>query len=683
MKPKTLAALIVSIYITLCFVSPVSAFYFEFNYFETDKLVYEVGETINMVAQLTADFSESGWCYVSFAVVTDQGPTFSDSYYILPSSDVRLLNSSYTILPEDTSPGVSGSQAFIIFNVEIFDSYSQGDGDTIIVNITRGTLDVMPLSPLSIEFDANTTLDFRVVSAHNQSVAYNNSPVNVTLFNSTSHQIRQFSTTTSSDGRVQLDWINSTGPPGDYTVEVSGDGTNDFLPFSKSVPLTVTRAKSNLTVVSAPTSVHCQTSDGSHIESATVLVEQTTNDGQAIDDSFLQWETSFSAGSMNNLGNGFYNALIPFNTGPGIYYVNLTATNSLYRDEFELISIDAIPYIVEIYSSNTTLIAHRGSNISISLSINSSLLQNQPIPIELVDQIAEIGTAVSVSANTRTTVVLYINNSTTTGAHTVSVELRNESYITQASLELEILVFGSIEADVGLESVYYGETTEIILNVTDENGQDINSIDIIVYVDSNISALTTIDGANTSLPIQLSLPTWISPGSHILHISITSTWHNEVNISKQVIVWMRTSITISVGTQQGSGSISEPSIIPTYDSVPIFVASSSGVIISPPPIFESGITSATSPDTLVTSRESCPKLSSGTNNLSTDTANSLTSESGNGHTVLSRRDLNCGSIEFLAISSSTDLEVHPYEIIPHSAVFGPSTTTSVMKSRAS
>lgn len=683
MKSKTLAAIIVSFYITLCCVSPVSAFYFEFNYFETDKLVYEIGETINMVAQLTADFSESGWCYVSFAVVTDQGPSFSDSYYIPPSSDVRLLNSSYTILPEDTSPGVNGSQAFIIFNVEIFDSYSQGDGDTIIVNITRGSLDVTPLTPLSIEFDTNTTLDFRVVSAHNQSIVYENSPVNVTLFNSTSHQIHQTSTTTSPDGKVELNWTDSTGPPGDYTIKISGNGTNDFLPFSKSFPLSVTRAESNLTVVSAPISVHCQTSDGSQIESATVLVEQTTMEGQAIADSILQWETSFSTGSMSNLGNGFYSALIPFNTGPGTYHVNLTATNSLYRNEYESISIDAIPYTVELYSPNATFIAYRGSNVSISLSINSSLLQSQPIPIELVDQIAEIGTIVSVAANTQATVILYIDNSTTTGLHTVSVELRNESYINQASLELEILVHSSIEADVGLDSIFYGETTEIILNVTDENGQEVEFIDIMVYVDDDVSAFTISTGINTSLPIQISFPAWISPGSHILRFSITSTWCNEFNISKPVIVWMRTSITVSVGTQQGSGTISEPSIIPTQDSALIFAASSSGVIISPPPIFASETTSISSPDTLVTSRESCPRLSSGINNLSTDPAKSLTSESGNGHTVLIRRDLKGGSIEFLAMSSSTDLEVHPYEIIPHSAVSGPSTTTSVRKACAS
>ena len=60
----------------------VTAFYFDFQYFETDKLVYEVGESVDMVASLIADFSPEGWCYVSFAAVTELGPAFADEYFI-------------------------------------------------------------------------------------------------------------------------------------------------------------------------------------------------------------------------------------------------------------------------------------------------------------------------------------------------------------------------------------------------------------------------------------------------------------------------------------------------------------------------------------------------------------------------------------------------------------------------
>jgi hypothetical protein len=107
-KRKTTALVPISLLLITCIIIPVSAFYFDFQYFETDKLVYEVGETIDMVAKLIADFSGGGWCYVSFAVVTDLGPSFADEYFIPPSPAVRYLNSSYTILPEHTSPNTTG-----------------------------------------------------------------------------------------------------------------------------------------------------------------------------------------------------------------------------------------------------------------------------------------------------------------------------------------------------------------------------------------------------------------------------------------------------------------------------------------------------------------------------------------------------------------------------------------------
>ena len=128
LNQRTIGIVSASILTILCIAGPVSAYYFEFYYFETDKLVYEVGETISMVSKLIADFSQDGWCYVSFSVVTDQGLVFADSYYIPPSPDIRYPNSSYTILPEDTFPNLDGSTAYVIFNVEVYDGYSQGGG---------------------------------------------------------------------------------------------------------------------------------------------------------------------------------------------------------------------------------------------------------------------------------------------------------------------------------------------------------------------------------------------------------------------------------------------------------------------------------------------------------------------------------------------------------------------------
>ena len=112
-QQKKLVIISLSAIIILGLTLSATAFYFDFQSFETDKMVYEVGETIEMVAKLIADFSPEGWCYVSFATVTDLGPAFADEYFISASPNPRMLNSSYTILPEDTAPGENGTTAHV------------------------------------------------------------------------------------------------------------------------------------------------------------------------------------------------------------------------------------------------------------------------------------------------------------------------------------------------------------------------------------------------------------------------------------------------------------------------------------------------------------------------------------------------------------------------------------------
>ena len=144
-----------------------------------------------MVAELIADFSASGWCYVSFAVVTDIGPVFSDDYFILPSTSVRFLRSSYTILPEHTSPGENGTQAFVIFNIEVFDEYSQGTSRTIPINITRGNLIAKPESSLSLDIRQNNSLAFSITSQHNNSIVYSNESLHIKISDQNSTPILQ------------------------------------------------------------------------------------------------------------------------------------------------------------------------------------------------------------------------------------------------------------------------------------------------------------------------------------------------------------------------------------------------------------------------------------------------------------------------------------------------------------
>jgi hypothetical protein len=665
LSQRTLASIIVCTCIVFGLVAPVSAFYFDFHYFETDKLVYEVGETINMVAELIADFSGDGWCYVSFAVVTNQGPAFSDLYYVSPSTDIRHFNSSYTILPEDTSPEVNGAQASVIFNVEIYDSYSQGEGDTVVVNITRGHLSVLPLSPLNIEFNKNSTLDFKVASAHNQSIPYRNSPVTVALLNSTSDSILQIDTTTSSDGEVWVNWTDTTGPPGDYTVTIAGNGTESFLPFSDSFPLVATRAVSKLTVLSAPPSIHCQTPDGSKTESADIVVDQRTQDNQSISDSTILWTTTFSSGTMSKLDNGLYSVSIPITVDPGLYSVNFTAVNPLYRNESESVIIDVIPYVVYLSTTNATWSTTRGNNITLTISINSTSLQSQLIPIEIFDSTGEINTTVSVTANSRAEITFPISSNTSLGSHTMSIKLLESSYSVDDPIDLEINIHGVIDVDVEFSLVYYGETAQIDISSTDDNGQRVELIDLRIYADSASTPFFTINNANATSSIEVPFLLNIYPGLHILHLYISSPWCEEANTSQSVTIWMKTSIMIILGEPNPPG----PTYLPStdYDSDLILSTISSGSIINPPPILVSETMSIESPTTLETSLESCPRLSSGTNNRSTDSANSLISESGKGHAVLNRSDLRGGTLELLAINSSTDLDVQPYDIIPHSA----------------
>jgi hypothetical protein len=204
MKQSKLAIASLSTMIIFIMIASVSAYSLEFYYFETDKLVYEVGETVNMVSKIKADFSEDGWCYVSFAIVTDKGLVFTDEYFISPSPDIRYLPSSYIIYPNETSPGSSGTQARAIFRIEIYDGASQSAGDTIDINITRGHLEVVPTTSLDIEYGVNTTLSFKIASIHTNDVVYSSQNVSLEVFDLDNTSIFQKDTVSNSQGEESI-----------------------------------------------------------------------------------------------------------------------------------------------------------------------------------------------------------------------------------------------------------------------------------------------------------------------------------------------------------------------------------------------------------------------------------------------------------------------------------------------
>ena len=598
MKRRKRALFPISLLLTVCLVIPVSAFYFDFQYFETDKLVYEVGETINMVAKLVADFSPQGWCYVSFAVVTDLGPTFADEYFIQPSPDVRYLNSSYTILPEHTTPNITGVQAFVLFNVEIFDTVSQGAGNNIEITITRGHLDVVPETPLIVQSGIDTTLTFNVESVHNSSIVYANDLVNLHIENSSSQTVLDINTVTNTGGQASLNWNESLGPPGAYNVTVSSIGNEDFLPFSESFQVTVLPALSNLSIVSSPSSVHCQSPDGSYVEQADIIVEHMNLDSVPVNDSLITWATSFGTGPMTNQGNGQYSATIPFQTSSGSHSINITATNPQYQTVQETVLIDVLANSLLLTPLQTSWSVTRGLNITIGFFVESEIGWNQSVRVQFTDEYNEFTLESDIYPGTTSYLEIPTSPGFSIGPHTVNVSTSSVYYAFQNhSSQIALEIVGTMNMNTSINSAFYGESLNFTLDIFDDANETVSLVDIYAYCDDILVSFTTLSGANSSIPQSFVLPVWILPGLHNITIRVESAFYHQINRTIIVQVWMRTNISI---------------VITTNHQV-IAWRSSSGSIIRPPPIFLSGTTSAEPFTARSTSLDSCPRLSSGTN----------------------------------------------------------------------
>ncbi|MFW9793348.1 MAG: hypothetical protein ACFFEE_03510, partial [Candidatus Thorarchaeota archaeon] len=457
MKRRIHALLPISLLLLVCVVTPVSAFYFDFQYFETDKLVYEVGETINMVAKLTADFSNQGWCYVSFAVVTDLGPVFADEYFISPSPDVRYLNSSYTILPEHTSPNVTGAQAFALFNVEIFDTVSQGAGDNIEITIVRGHLDIVPKTSLEVQSGTDTTLLFKVESIHNDSIVYADEMVSIQVKDSNSQTVLDTNLLTTLSGQVSLNWNDSIGPPGLYDLTISSAGNEDFLSFSESFQIIVLPDQSNLFVVSAPTSIHCQSPDGSYIEQADIIVEHTNLDLSPVNDSIVTWETSFGNGLMTNQGNGQYSVTIPFQTSSGNQTVNITATNPQFQTAQGSIIINVLPNTLQFIPLQSSWNVTRGQDVTIDFIIESELDWNQSIHTQFIDENHEFIFESDIHPGTTSHLLISTSASYSVGLHNVNIATNNSYYEFQSISQFTLGIIGRMNLNTSIHSAFYGE----------------------------------------------------------------------------------------------------------------------------------------------------------------------------------------------------------------------------------
>ena len=396
MKQEKLGLMIFSALLILIMVTAVSAYSLEFYYFETDKLVYEVGEPIDMVAKIKADFSEDGWCYVSFTIITDIGLVYTDAYFIPPSPEIRYLPSSYILYPNETAPGLIGTQACAIFQIEIYDGISQTEGDTVYFNITRGQVEVLPETPLHIEYGTNSSLSFKITSIYNENITYCSQNVSIEILDINGTSIFQKNTISDSEGRINLLWNSSIAPPDEYNLSISSNGTESFLPFSQSFQLFVDPAASSLNILSCPKSIFCQSSDATHNDSVDLIVEHLQTNQSPILLSNVTWETNFSQGEMTELGNGQYWSIIEFPVKPGLYSINLTATNPLFQTVQYQLSIQVLPRNVTFKIEMLEVMiagSYLSTKITVSDSISGSGIKNLGLLVNV--SIGEINLDVS------------------------------------------------------------------------------------------------------------------------------------------------------------------------------------------------------------------------------------------------------------------------------------------------
>jgi len=617
-KKRNLGLLSLSAILVLGMTLSATAFYFDFQYFETDKLVYEVGETVNMVARLIADFSPEGWCYVSFAAVTDLGPAFADEYFISASPSTRMLDSSYRILPDDTNPGENGTSAYILFNVEIFDTVSQGAGDNIEITITKGHLTVDPVTPLIVQSDDNITLISRVVSIHDNTINYTSQPINIHLENPSAETVLDFNTTTTIDGSFSFDWNNSLGLPGTYDFLVSGNGNEDFLGFSKNLPLLVVPTASNLTVVDAPSSVHCQSPDASHYEDVNITVKHEAADFSGIDDSTILWNTGFANGLMTNLGGGLYSTIIPFQAPPGFYYVNISSSNPRYQNDSYLIPIEVNENVLHFYPVQTNISTIHGNSTSIEFTIEEEFDWGQEITFEFTDSIGEITLHKNVlpSMSSNLSITAWYNLSI--GPHNMILEPLSEYYNFSGLHEFQFNVFGELITNAMIESVFYGENLLLNLSVHDINSFAVNPVSIRVHYNNELTPFAILNQISPTQIVSIPLPLRIQTGPNLFNFEITAPYFFSSFLEENVTVLMRTNITIII-----ESSFHNPVQYSLYHS-DILASNSSGSIIRPPPILFRETTSIVFLTTREISLDNCPKFNSGTSILSTVLLNSRT-----------------------------------------------------------
>ena len=539
MKQVKLVITSLSSLIILIMVTSVSAYSLDFYYFETDKLVYEVGETINMVSKIKADFSEDGWCYVSFTIITDMGLVYTDEYFITPSPAIRYLSSSYIVYPNETSPGLIGTQARAIFRIEIYDGASQSTGDTIDFNITRGHLEVVPETPLNVEYGTNTTLSFRIVSIHNDNITFPSQIVTLEVSDLNGTSIVQKDTMSDSQGMIDLLWNASTLLPGEFNLTISGNGTESFLPFSQSFQLFVEPAVSSLNVISYPEYIFCESSDGVHTESIDLIVEHVEYDQDPILSSYVCWKTNFSQGDMTDLGDGRYWAIIEFPVKSGTYSINLTATNLLYQTAQCDVEIDVLPRNISI-EIEILKDAVAGFHLSAQITVYDAISGSGITSLGLLVNISVGNTIIDVTweiTNSSGQLVYNVSIPDIVWGDGVIIVTTNETiyYIgDRCSFPLNVSFLPTLVIESDLIGVL-GYDMEIQLFVCDPIGKAVTSISYDFYNPDSENILSGMSNLNGEIEFIFSIPENAEFGLQKYVLVIHSNSMLKVNSTSQVL----------------------------------------------------------------------------------------------------------------------------------------------------
>lgn len=451
-------------------------------------MVYSVGESITMIADLLADFSTEGWCYVSFVVKVADGPVIhDDTYYIDSFPDPRIFISECLLSPELVSPGVDGESLLVIFTTEVYDNYSMGGTDTVTVNVTRGTLNSNLTTSNSLDYGENHTLQFQLYSSENPSIPLSNGNIRLRIYDSEDVLVFENSSTTNSDGCFSSIW-GSKASPGEYHTEIEFTGNDCFYPLLENHSLEILPPFSSLHILNYTTDIYGMTSDGLNCDQVDVYVKHTGLENVLLNDSSLTWQTNFSSGFLIFQESGIYFVSIPFNVTFGEYELIITAENSVYQTAEISANVSVHRRQINgLYLSS--LETQCNQTLSVSFSI-SDFLTDAGIP--------DISAEMSISINSIPFFEI-ITTSNSSGYFTADVfiptnkwgsalfqvEINESIFYTSYYFSTSISISYNYSIDVIPPStLFLGDMLEIPITITNPNDTLLSGHEIFLY-DSN------------------------------------------------------------------------------------------------------------------------------------------------------------------------------------------------------